>query len=115
MFEETLECKQIYYCVMGGKKHLLYKKESWRPKSCHYRNYHWILEFYGDCMCVELVKRSFVTIRYFGYYNNVIMPMEAKTNPLVNGNKTLNKFDVEFHLLNRNIQQELVKLIKPIL
>jgi len=43
------------------------------------------------------------------------MPMEAKTNPLVNGNKTLDKFDVEFHLLNRNIQQEVVKLIKHVL
>jgi hypothetical protein len=50
-------------------------------------------------MCVEPIKRSFVTIRCFGYYNNVIIPMEAKTNPLVNGNKTLDKFDVEFHLL----------------
>jgi hypothetical protein len=43
------------------------------------------------------------------------MPMEAKTNPLVNGNKTLNEFDVEFHLLNINIQKEVVKLIKPVL
>jgi hypothetical protein len=66
-------------------------------------------------MCVEVVKRSFITIKCFGYYNNVIMPMEAKTNPLVNGNKTLDKFDVEFHVLNRNIQQKVVKLIKHVL
>jgi hypothetical protein len=100
---------------MGGKRHLLYKKESWKPKSRHCKNCHWILELCGDCMCVEVVKRSFITIKCFGYCNNVIMPMEAKTNPLVNGNKTLDKFDVEFHLLNRNIQQEVVKLIKHVL
>ncbi len=100
---------------MGGKRHLFYKKKSWRPKFRHCRNCHWILEFYGDCKCVELVNRSFITIKCFGYCNNVIMPMEAKTNPLVNGNKTLNEFDVEFHLLNINIQKEVVKLIKPVL
>jgi hypothetical protein len=50
-------------------------------------------------MCVEPIKRSFIIIRCFGHYNNVIILMEAKTSPLVNGNKTLDKFDVEFHLL----------------
>jgi hypothetical protein len=43
------------------------------------------------------------------------MPMEAKTNPLVKENKTFNKFDVEFHLLNINTQKEVMKLIKPVL
>ncbi len=41
--------------------------------------------------------------------------MEVETNPLANGSETFDQFDVELHLLNINMQEEVVKMIKPFL
>jgi len=41
--------------------------------------------------------------------------MEVETNPLANGNETFDQFDVELHLLNINMEKEVVKMIKPFL
>ncbi len=46
---------------------------------------------------------------------NLILAMEFQPNPFVDGNETCDQFDVEFHILNKNIFQEVLKVIKPIL
>jgi hypothetical protein len=38
--------------------------------------------------------------------------MEFEVDPLVDGNKTFDIFDVEFHMLNKNMWQEVLKVIK---
>jgi hypothetical protein len=38
--------------------------------------------------------------------------MEVETNPIVDGSETFDQFDVELHLLNINMWQEVVKVIK---
>jgi hypothetical protein len=43
------------------------------------------------------------------------MVMEVETNPPINGSETFDQFDVELHLLNINMQKEVVKMIKPFL
>ncbi len=43
------------------------------------------------------------------------MVTEGETNPLANGRETFDQFDVELHLLNIDVQEEVVKMIKPFL
>jgi hypothetical protein len=40
------------------------------------------------------------------------MTMKVETNPIVDGSETFDQFDVELHLLNINMWQEVVKVIK---
>jgi hypothetical protein len=44
---------------------------------------------------------------------NLIIVVEVETNPLANGNEIFDWFDVEFHILNKTMRQEVVKVIKP--
>jgi hypothetical protein len=43
---------------------------------------------------------------------NLLVAMDFETNPF-DGNEFLNLFDVEFIMLSKNMQQEVVKVIKP--
>jgi hypothetical protein len=43
---------------------------------------------------------------------NLLMAMDFETDPL-DGNEIFNLFDVELNMLSKNMQQEVVKVIKP--
>jgi len=45
---------------------------------------------------------------------NLIMVMESKAYPL-DGNETFGLFDVEVHTLSKNMQQEVMKVLKHFL
>ncbi len=67
-------------------------------------------------MCDESIQRSLRLL--FDVLNttiNLIVASKSKLNPLVNGGEAFDQFDVEFHLLRKNMQQEVVKVIKPFL
>ncbi len=44
---------------------------------------------------------------------DLIMAMEFQLNFIVDQRETCDQFDVEFQMLNKNLRQEVVKLIKP--
>ncbi len=44
---------------------------------------------------------------------NSILAMEFQANPSVDGSETCDQFDVEFHMLGKNMWEEVVKVIKP--
>ncbi len=44
---------------------------------------------------------------------DLIMAMEFQLNFIVDRRETCDQFDVEFQMLNKNLRQEVVKLIKP--
>jgi len=46
---------------------------------------------------------------------NSILAMEFQPNPSIDGNETCDQFDVEFHMLNKNMWQEAVEVIRPFL
>ncbi len=43
---------------------------------------------------------------------NLLVVMDFEIDPL-DGNENFNLFDVELNMLNKNMQQEVVKVIKP--
>jgi hypothetical protein len=44
---------------------------------------------------------------------NSILAMEFQPHPFVDGGETCDQFDVKFHMLNKNMWEEVVKVIKP--
>jgi hypothetical protein len=46
---------------------------------------------------------------------NLILAMEFQPNPSIDGSETCDQFDVEFHMLNKNMWQEVVKVTRPFL
>jgi hypothetical protein len=44
---------------------------------------------------------------------NLIVMTKFELDPLVYGNETLEQFDVDLHLLNISVWQEIEKVIKP--
>ncbi len=44
---------------------------------------------------------------------DLIMAMEFQLNSVVDRSETCDQFDVELQMLNKNLRQEVVKLIKP--
>jgi hypothetical protein len=43
---------------------------------------------------------------------NLIVAMEFQPNSLIDGSETCDQFDVELQMLNKNMQQEVVKVIR---
>jgi len=46
---------------------------------------------------------------------NSILAMEFQPNPSIDVNETCDQFDVEFHMLSKNMWQEVVEVIRPFL
>ncbi len=46
---------------------------------------------------------------------NLILAMEFQPNPSIDGSETCDQFDVKFHMLSKNMWQELMKVTKPFL
>jgi hypothetical protein len=46
---------------------------------------------------------------------NLIVAIEFQPDSLVDGNETCDQFDVEFQMLNKNMRQEVVKVIRHFL
>ncbi len=46
---------------------------------------------------------------------NLIIAMKFQLDPFVDGSETYDQFDVEFQILNKNMWQKVMKVIRPIL
>jgi hypothetical protein len=57
----------------------------------------------------QLLSNALVTVI------NLIMAMEFQLDPFIDGSETCDQFDVELQMLNKNMHQEVVKVIKPFL
>ncbi len=79
----------------------------------HYKSCHSMFEPCVDDINDELVYRSLVIIigRVVIIINLFVINFEL--DPLVYGNETLDQFDVDLHLLNIYVWQEIEKVIKP--
>lgn len=62
----------------------------------HCLNYHSMFEPYCDNRCNELVQRSIAIIIHLSTTTNLIMTMETKPNPLVDGMKHLTNLMLSF-------------------
>ncbi len=66
-------------------------------------------------MCDESIWRSWVVVWCLEYYNWFDYGIKIWAKSPTNGSETFDQFDVELHLLKKNTQQEVVKVIKVFL
>jgi hypothetical protein len=116
MFEETLEFKIAILLCYGRQKILNVQQRV--PKAQMWA----IVEFVITSLNLVVITCVLNQSRSHGLLSNVLMTiinlivaMKSQLDPLVDGIETCDQFDVELHMFNKNMRQEVVKVIKPFL
>jgi hypothetical protein len=86
------------------------------PSVGHCWSYHYVFEFSGVSACVlNQSRRHWLLFDTLVTTINSILALEFQQNLYVDGSETCDQFVVEFHILSKNMWQEVVKVIKPFL